>query len=192
MLTATPGRHGLKRFSRLVVPLLGAALLSACASLVGPREVEVPLAKLQQGLERRFPLNHRILSVFEVRLSKPQLALLPGDRVGLTLDASVAPPFIQTAWRGNLALSGRLVLDTARNAVFLSDARIERVAVDGVDPALQRQFIKVANLVGDQFMRDTPLYNFRPDELRYAGVQFTPTHLAMTPAALVVTFEPLK
>lgn len=192
MLTTPPGRAGQRRFSRLVVALLGAALLGACASLVGPRDVDVPLVKLQQGLERRFPLNHRILSVFDVQLSKPQLALLPGDRIGLTLDAKVAPPFMQQTWRGNLALSGRLVLDATRNAVFLSDARIDRVAVDGVDPALQRQFIKVANLIGEQLMRETPLYSFRADELRYAGVQFTPTHLAMTPAALVVTFEPLK
>ena len=93
---------------------------------------------------------------------------------------------------GSLAMSGRLVLDPQRNAVYLSEASVDKVGIDGMDEAQQRQFAKVASLVADQLMHETPIYSFKPDELRYAGVQFVPTQLRTTGAGLTVTFEPVK
>lgn len=177
----------------MAAPLLACGLLASCASMIGPRQVELPLTKLQQGLDRRFPLNNKILSVFDIQLTRPRLAILPdNDRVALTVDASVSPPFIRQSWSGNLAMSGRLSVDAARNAVFISDATVDRVAIDGVDEARQRQFVKIANLATDQLIRDTPLYTFRPEELRFAGVQFMPTKITTTANALVVTFVPVN
>ena len=105
--------------NRFLTPLLVLAccLLTSCASLVGPRDIELPLAKLQGGLERRFPMNHRLLDIFDVSLTRPQLSLAAdGDRIALSLDAAVAPVFLRQSWHGTLAFSGRLVLDPARDA----------------------------------------------------------------------------
>ncbi|MET3133036.1 hypothetical protein AAKU55_003318 [Oxalobacteraceae bacterium GrIS 1.11] len=182
--------------ARPLASLLACGLLASCAGLIGPRQLEVPLARLQQGLERRFPVENKLLNVFDVSLSRPQLSLLPeSDRVALTMAATVSPPFNQLlgqSWHGTVALSGHLVLDARRNAVFISDARIDRLAADGVDPALQRQFAKLASLFTDQAVKDIPVYSFRAEDLRYAGVQFMPTAITSTPNALVLTFEALK
>ncbi len=168
-------------------------LLASCSTLIGPRQIEVPLAKMQQGLDKRFPLHNRMLSILDVQLTHPQLSVLPErDRVAIALDASVAPPFIRQSWSGSLALSGHLVIDTQRNAVLLSDATLDKVVIDGVDASQQKQFAKVANLVTDQLMRETPIYSFKPEDLRYAGVQFIPTHINTTANGIVVTFEPVK
>lgn len=192
-MTVTPAGKWMQGIKTIAAPLLACGLLASCASVIGPRQVEVPLTKLQQGLERRFPLKHKILSVFDIQLSHPRLAILPdNDRVALTVEASVAPPFIRQSWSGQLAMSGRLSVDAARNAVFISDAAVDRVVVDGVDEARQRQFAKVASLATDQLVRDTPLYTFRPEELRFAGVQFVPTRISTTPDSLVVTFAPAR
>ena len=69
-------------------------MLASCAGLIGPRQITLPLARLQEGLDRRFPVDNRILSLFDMQLIRPQLTILPDtDRVALTVDASVAPPF---------------------------------------------------------------------------------------------------
>ena len=176
-----------------VIAAIACATLASCSTLIGPRDVNVSLAKMQQGLERRFPIDKRVLSVLDVKLTHPQLTLQPErERVALSIDASVTPPFIRQNWRGNLALSGRLVLDTQRNAVYLSEASVDRVNIDGMDESQQRQFAKVASLVADQLMHETPIYTFKPDELRYAGVQFVPTRIQTTGNGLTVTFEPVK
>jgi hypothetical protein len=171
--------------------------LAGCASLVGPRDIELPLHKLQASLDRRFPMHNRALDLFDIALTRPRLSTLPDtNRVALTLDASVTPPFLRQAWRGSLALSGRLYIDPSRNAVMMAEPGVDSFVVEGVDEGVdgsrQRQLLKVANVLMDQVVADVPLYHFRPDELRYGGVQFVPTHIRAGAGALVVSVAPVR
>ena len=170
---------------------LAGALLASCAALVGPRQVELPLAKLQAGLDKRFPMNTRVLELFDIALTRPQLSL-QGDsgRVALTMDAVVAPPFLRQSWRGSMALSGRLYVDPGRNAVLMAEPRVERFAIDGIDGATQRQLTSAANTLMDKIVADMTVYTFRPEDLRYGGVQFVPTRIVTSSNALVVSVEP--
>jgi hypothetical protein len=168
-------------------------LIAACASLVGPRRVELSQARLQAGLERRFPLHNRMLELFDVQLTHPRLAIQPEtDRVALTLDVSVAPPFLRQSWSGTMAVSGRLRLDAARNAVVLSDTHLDRFDVAGMDAARTRDLGRAADLLVSQLVRDMDVYSFRPEDLHYAGIQFVPTRLETAPGELVVTLEPQR
>ena len=174
----------------LVLAVCG--LLSSCASLSGPRKVELPLHKLQAGLERRFPLNNRLMQVFDIRLSRPMLSIQPElDRIALALDASVSPPFARDAWTGSLAFSGRLYVDPGRSAVMMAEPRVDRLVL-GANPEAERQLTRVANTLIDTVVRDMPVYSFNMDELRYAGVQFVPTRIETTRTGLLVTLEPAK
>jgi hypothetical protein len=167
--------------------------LAGCASLAGPRDIELPLHKLQSSLERRFPLNHRALALFDIGLARPRLAILSDSgRVGRTLDASVAPPFLRQSWRGTLALSGRLYIDPARNALMMAEPGVDSFVIDGIDGARQRQLLTVANGLMAQLLVDVPLYHFRPEEMRYGGVQFVPVRIATTPRGLLVSVEPAR
>jgi hypothetical protein len=181
------------RFRNGAMLLLACGLLASCAGLVGPRQIEIPLYKLQAGLDRRFPLNNRALELFDIQLSRPQLSLLPdSDRVGLAMEANVAPFFLKQSWSGRLALSGRLYADAGRGAVFMADPHVDQFVVDGVDEGRQRQLGKVANFLMDKVVRDVPVYSFRMEDLRYAGVQFVPTRISARPDALIVTVEPAR
>jgi hypothetical protein len=83
------------------------------------------------------------------------------------------------------------VLDAARNAVFLSEVRVDRFEVNGFDAARMRELSQAADLLVNEMVRDTAVYTFKPEDLRYAGVQFVPTRLETAPGALVVTLEPV-
>jgi hypothetical protein len=182
-----------RRIGKALLAVAACSLLASCASIVGPREVDLPLHKLQAGIDRRFPLDNRMLSLFDVRLSRPQLSIEPDtDRVALAIDADVAPFFVNKSWRGSLALSGHLYVDPARGAVFMADPRVDRLDIDGADVSGQRQLAKVANIVMDEVVRDVPLYSFRMEDLHYAGVQFVPTSIRAVPGALRVRLEPVK
>lgn len=172
---------------------LAGCLLASCASVLGPRDIDLPLHKLQAGLDKRFPLNQRMLELFQVELSRPQLVLQhDSGRIGLVTDAAVGTPFSSNAWRGNLALSGRLYIDPVRNAVLMGEPRVDRFAIAGVDEARQRQLGKIANVLMERVVADVPLYHFRPEDLRYGGVQFVPTRIATTPRGLLVSVEPVR
>jgi hypothetical protein len=176
-----------------MLSLCAAMMLASCASLVGPRDVELPLGRLQEGLERRFPMHQRLMDLFDVELTQPRLSIPAGqDRIAISLNASGGPLFARQMWRGSLVLSGRLEVDPARNAVFMRDAKVERFAVDGIDAAGQRHLANVANLVTAELMRDVPLYRFHPEDMRYGGVQFVATRMSTKAQALVVTVEPVQ
>jgi len=182
-----------KLFSLAAVALLACGLLAACSTLVGPRQVELPLERLQQSLARKFPLHHRVLTVFDVELANPQLAIPGGDdRIALSLDVTVAPLLARQSWTGNLQISGRLVMDPARNAVVIADAHVDRLAFNNMDEGRQNQLASVANLLSDKVIKDVAVHTFRPEDLRYAGVQFAVTQISTRPGALVATLAPAQ
>lgn len=181
-----------RRFLKTGVALAMCTLLASCASLSGPRQVEIPLRKLQAGLERRFPLNHPLMGLFDIRLSRPMVSLQPdADRVALAVDATVSPPFARDAWSGSLAFSGRLYVDPGRPAVMMAEPRVDRIAI-GASPDTERQLARVASSLIDTVVRDTPVYSFDMADLRYAGVQYIPTRIQTTRAGLLVTLEPAR
>jgi hypothetical protein len=175
------------------VAVAAGAMLASCASLSGPRRVEISQAKLQAGLERRFPLRNRLLDLFDVQLTVPRVAILPeSDRVALTLDMSVSPPFLRQSWSGTMTLSGHLYIDAARSGVYMADAHVDRFDIQGMDSVRARDLGRAADVLMNQLVRDVPIYSFRMEDLRYAGTQFVPTRLDTIPGALVVTAEPAR
>lgn len=187
---ADPTTFRARRVFLIASSVVAAAALSSCASMLGPREVDLPLSKLQAGIDRRFPIDNRLLELFDLRLSRPQLAILPGDRVALTVDASVAQSFLRDPLSGSLAFSGRLVIDQAKNGVYLTEPRLERFMISGIDESVSRQLSRAANGLLDRAVLDIPVYSFRMDELRFAGVQYVPTRIATTSTGLRVSLEP--
>lgn len=181
----------LKRYGKFAAPLMLVSLLAACAAIIGPRQVELPQERMQQNLDRKFPMHHRVLGVFDVELTHPQLSILPdNDRVALSFDLNVTPLLARQQWHGHMDFSGRLRVDSQRNAIYISDAHVDRFTMDNMDEGKQNQLASVANLLSDNIIKDVPVHTFRPEELRYAGVQFVLTSISTRPGALVANLQP--
>ncbi len=175
----------------LVLLALAAGFLAACATVAGPRDIELPLSKLQSTLDRRFPMQNRAFSLFDIELTRPQLSVQHhSGRLGIALDAAMTPPFMRRTFRGTLALSGRLYIDQARNALMLAEPVVEGFTVSGMDTGQQRDLQQVANTLMSKVVADLPIYTFRPEDLRYGGVQFVPTRISTTPRGIVVSVAP--
>lgn len=168
------------------------AVLSGCATFAGPRDYEVPLSKLQRNIDQRFPLEHRALGVLELRLQQPRVSTAPNDRISLSAALTVSSPLMRQQFSGSLSLSGRLIIDMERNAVMLADARLENFTLDGLDERTQRQVGSAARLLTDSLARDTAIYSWRPDELRYAGVQYVPTAIRTSADGISIHLEPVR
>jgi hypothetical protein len=177
----------------LLLLLFAAVLLSSCVGLFGPRDVELPLYKLQASIDKRFPLDKRYLDVFDISFTNPQIRLLPDSgRMQLEVDTSIAPPFTSKRWKGHLGLSGALQLNEDRDAILLVEPRIDQLKLDGLDPAHARQFAKLGGFLVDSLFKGAPLYEFKDGDLRYVGTRFEPSAITVKADALVVRFEPVK
>lgn len=174
--------------------LLGLVVLFAsCAGLLGPRNVDIPLSRLQEAVARRFPFNSRYLELFDISVSNPRIALQPEtNRILTSMDTTIAPPFLSRSWSGNIAISGQLRIDMARNALVLAEPRVERFNVGGLDLPYANQITKLGKLLAEQLLENVPLYTFRPEDFRYGGTSFIPTGITTGSNGLVVTFEPAR
>lgn len=183
----------MKRFYASLLMLAATMVLTACAGLLGPRDIEFPLSKLQQSLQRHFPLNNRYMALFDIDVSNPTLALQPqNNRVLTTMDAAIAPPFMKNAWKGRFAISGSLQFDAAKNAIVLTDPRMEKIELEGVDAAVSRQVSKLGRLLAEEILNGATLYALQPNDLRYAGTRFVPGNIVVKSNSLLVTLEPVK
>ncbi len=173
--------------------MLVVALLASCASMYGPRNVEIPLSRLQEAVASRFPFNNRYLDLLDIHLTNPRVSLLPdSNRILTSMDAAIAPPMTSKTWSGNFSVSGQLKFDPSRNALVLGEPRVETFNVSGLDPLYANRIAALGSILAEQLLKDVPLYTLRPQDLRYAGTAFSPTKITTTPNALVVTFEPAR
>ncbi|MQR01295.1 DUF1439 domain-containing protein [Glaciimonas soli] len=184
----------------VVIALISAVLLSSCAGMIGPRDVVFPVAKLQQSLDKRLPFSKRYFGLIDVTANHAQLAFSADDghtsgqneRLLIDLDVTMGFPLLNKSWPGKMLVSGVLGLDTAHNAVVLNDARVEKLALDGMDKAYSGQTAQIGSALVGELLQRVPLYTFKPDDLRFAGVSFLPTKIVTQSDKLVVTFEPQK
>jgi len=174
--------------------LLATLLLAACASLIGPRDVEVPQARLQESLEHRFPFNQRYLGLFDVSAVNPRVALLPDqNRISAAMDLAVRPIIGSgTGMRGSLTVSGVPRVDAARGELLLGEPRVDELNIDGLERGLGSQLAGITSFLAQTLIGDLPVYRFAPETLRYAGVSFTPVKIATRSDRVVVTFAPVK
>jgi hypothetical protein len=185
-------RFFLRRERALVCVFLAGWLLAGCATLTGgPRQVEVPLARIQERLDQRFPLDKRALEIFQIRLAQPRLTTVPEqERLLITLATAISTPLTPVPWKGRLALSSRLAIDSARNAIVMQEVRVEQLSADGMDESRQRSLAKIMDFVADHILQDSVLYSFKADELRHFGTLYVPIAIRPTADALRLTFEP--
>ena len=178
----------------LVLMLLALlTLLSGCASLLPPQEIEIPLSRLQKSAEQNFPVNARYLDLFDVTVSNPRLSLQPAaDRLVLGLDARIQPPLIKTPWQGELLVSGGLRIDPVRRAVILTEPRLENIRLNAATGSYTSRLARLGTQLAEDLLTDRVLYTFAPDAFVVAGQRFVPTRITTRNNSLVVSFQPLR
>ena len=182
-----------QRQALLALSLLTLTLLSGCASLLPPQEIEIPLSRLQQSVQKKFPYAERYFGLLDVTLSNPVLSTRPAaDRLLIALDAQVLPPLMKTPWQGELLVSGVLRIDAAKRAVLLTEPRLENIKLDAATGSYTSRLARLGTQLAEDLIGETVLYTFAPDAFVVAGQRFIPTGITTRKDSLVVSFEPAK
>ena len=184
-----------RQFHYLLVltSLMLLTFLSGCASLLPPQEIEIPLSRLQQSIQKKFPYTERYFSLLDVTLSNPVLSTQPAaDRMLIALDAQVLPPLIKTPWQGELLVSGSLRIDPVRRVVLLTEPRLENIKLDAATGGYTSRVARLGKQLAEDLIGETVLYSFAPDAFVVAGKRFVPTRITTRKDSLVVSFEPAK
>ena len=148
------------------VLLLG-ALLSPGAAPATPQvaghEVSISAADAQQFLAGRFPQRQDLLGgLFEITVSRPQLAIPPGTRLQLGMDLALATAGGTPVPMGQLMLTSALRYDAAQRALFLDQPRIDRFTPAGSRGELDEESRALLNAWLADYARSEPVYRIDP------------------------------
>jgi len=170
------------------------ALLGACAA--GPRTVSVSASELQALIAKRFPIERRVLEVFELQLSAPTVRLLPQDnRLATELNLLATDRLSGRSLQGLLGLSFALRYEGADGTLRLMQPRVERFDVGDGSGQASRLGAQAQHVVGpwaEQLLDDAVVHRLKNEQLaalRAAGYQ--PGTLTVTAQGIDVVLMPL-
>lgn len=176
---------------------LGVALatgaLAACASLVVPRTIDVPEARLQELVARRFPVTRRLFDAIDIVVDAPRLTLQPdADRIAVEVALHAGSGgVIRSSASGSLLASGGLRYEPSDHTLRLHDVRVERFAIDGLPSNWQRQLDRLGKPLAEALLDDQVLYALRPkDVAALEGRGVAPGDLRVTDNGLTITLVP--
>lgn len=173
--------------------LLGLLGLFGCANPFGPRTVDVSQAQLQQWIDRQFPLDNRLLELFDVSVAAPRLTLRPeSNRIATTVEIAISDRLLRRPHRGTLTLDHGIRFEPADNTVRLDRVRLERFELDGSPAAVPEPFDRLARQLAERVLTDRVLYTLRPQDVAAVeGRGYRPSDIRITPFGLSITLLPL-
>jgi hypothetical protein len=181
-------RHTLRRC------LAAAALLLAgCASVFGPRSIDIEQSRLEQALARRFPFDTRWLGLVDISAAAPRLRLLPErDRIAADLTLSGGERLFAKPLEGALTIEGALRYEPSDASLRLVDVRVDRFSFNGLPDLGIVRADRLGALVAEQALDGLVLYTLteaQQDKLRAQGLR--PGAVHVTSRGLAIALEPL-
>lgn len=183
---------GRRRWMVGSVVALAAALVAGCAALMGPRDVEVSQAQLQQAVDRRFPIERHYLELLDVTVAAPRVLLRPEvNRLATEFEVLVSDRVFHGQHRGTIALNYGLRFEPSDNSVRLTNVRVDRFEIEGASAVLRQQLDRLGVQLAEQTLNERPVYTLRPKDVEAVqGRGYRPGEIRVTPTGLVLTLLP--
>jgi hypothetical protein len=179
---------------RSFVSLLVAFAVVGCANLLGPRNIEVSEAELQQIIARQFPVKNRYLELLDITVSAPRVKLLPDtNRLATELEVNSSDRLFKTPFKGSLTMNHSLRFEPGDNSLRLADVRVERFQMDGMPSGLQGQMNRIGSFLAGELLQDHVIHTLKPEDLKAAqGRGYAPGELKVTSRGITLTLNPVK
>ncbi|MGH6646401.1 hypothetical protein [Aquabacterium sp.] len=141
--------------------------LAGCASLMGPRTVEISREQLLAKLSKQFPMRKTLAEIFEIEAQAPRLQLNPDtNRVAAEFDIQATDRLFHRRYQGTVGVSFGMRYEALDRTIRLNQVSIDKVAIAGLSEDTQRQWTKVGAMLAQEKLQDYPIHQFKPEDLR--------------------------
>jgi hypothetical protein len=170
-----------------------AAAGGGCAGIGGSPSITLSERELAELLERHFPLDRRLLEVFDVTLGRPRVQLLPErNRLAAKLAIQARERVFGVRGSGTLDFDAALRWEPRDRSLRLAQVRVNDLAFDGGGPA-RSGVERLSGAVVERVIEDFALYTLpaeRAEQLRQRG--YAPSEVAVTRRGVEITFAPIR
>ena len=171
---------------RLLAATMLVALLSACATMHGPHTITLSTAEIGQQIQA--DLGRAVEMFKDLDTRRPEVSLMPAsERLLLEWNFKLSDGPTGTPVGIAVELSGKPVLNAARNGIDLTQVRVEDVRLAGL-----LRFLGLARVVDRKGMTlpDLPLMTLPADRLRRSDVAYEATGVRVGYTGLQVDLVP--
>lgn len=173
-------RRRLLQWGWLTLALPGAAAGASIFPFI-PSHYTFALAQIQDAVARQFPYRRQLAALAEVTLSNPLVRLLPQqNQLAIDFDGTLVNPFTPTPLKGQFSLQSALLYLREQRAVVLDAPQVARVEFSGMDPSLAADLGPTIGQLAAQWLDRYPVYRFKPEQLKFAGVEYEPGQIQVT------------
>jgi hypothetical protein len=144
-----------------------AVSLSGCAGIDRLKGYEMSLENLRSSMAGFFPLNRRMLEVFDVGLGLPKLALQPtNNRIGTELDMSLGTdmPFLRKTFTGSFGISSGLRYEPTDHSLRMASVHSDKLSLSAVPQVIAPQVQRLGGLLVEQVLEGFTVHKL-PDKL---------------------------
>lgn len=166
--------------------------LSGCASLLGPRTVDITREELQARLARKFPVTRRVLNMFDVTASLPRLDMVDDtNRVAAAFDVIAKDTIFGRDYIGTVNASFGLRYEPKDLTLRILQLNVDRIHIEGMPPGFQNMLLDLANKLAREHLQDYPIHQFKPEDLRAADrLGYQVDDIKVTRRGLAVQLSP--
>jgi Protein of unknown function (DUF1439) len=179
---------------RAVLAFAATLALGACAGLGGPPTLRMSESELDAAVQRRLPLERRVLEVFDLTLPAARVRLLPElDRIRVGMEVRLRERLLGRAWKGQLTLDAALRWEPQDQTVRLTQVQVLDLRIDGNVPTGRAVIEQVGAALAERGLDELVVYTLpaeRAAELARRG--FTPAALKVTDRGVEVTLAPAR
>jgi hypothetical protein len=175
----------------LFLTIFTTILLSGCGSLpFVSGEVRMSADELTNKLAKRFPMDKTVAGLLDVTLAQPRVVLSePNNRIAAEFFVNVKLALTSRQVSGTVTVSGRPEYVPETRALFLRDAKIDRVRMENMPDALSAALAKSVSAISREVLEDKPLHTFKADDFTRYGVRYTPERIVVRGDYLVLALK---
>lgn len=170
-----------------------AVLGSGCAGMPGGlNNFEITRDQISKALAGQFPVQRRMMDIFDVSLSLPRLTLnTEKNRLDTEFDvAAVETLFTRKVFRGALGFGSGVRYEPVDHSVRLAHVSLNRFAVPGVPEQVATSLQQVARVVAETLLESLTVYRMPQGVARLIDTLGTaPSELKVTTTGVAVAFK---
>jgi hypothetical protein len=173
----------------------GLTSLAGCSGVPGGlNNFEISREQMSAALAGQFPLQRRMLDIFDITLSLPRLTLnVEKNRLDTEFDiAAVETLFTRKVFRGALGFGSGVRYEPVDHSVRLAHVSLDRLAIPGVPEPVASQLHRIARVVAETLLESLSVYRMPQGVARLIDILGTaPSELTVTRTGVAVAFKPL-
>jgi hypothetical protein len=173
--------------------LAATVALVSCASVGDPRSVTLTTGDIERLVEKQFPVDKRMMEIFDVNIKAPRISLLPErNRLGAVVDVRAKSILFVGSWQGQLKFDSALRWNPSDQTVRLNQVRVQDLVIDSADPLTRSAAERLGAAVAERLLEDMSLYTLPPERAAQLSAQgLRPAGVLVTSKGVQVNFEAL-